>query len=121
MAQMLQGVSVVWLPVTDIDRAVGFYEGTLGLSVRSKQEQWAELDAGEITIGLNGREEETPGGDGGAVVAFRVAGDIDAEVERLASQGVTFPGGVSDHPWGKVAPFKDPDGNDLQLYEAPQG
>ncbi len=117
---MLQGVSVVWLPVDDIDRAVGFYEGTLGLSVRDKQEQWAEIDAGEVTIGLNGRDSESTGGEGGAVVAFRASDGIDQEVERLSSQGVTFPGGVSDHPWGKVAPFKDPDGNDLQLYEPPQ-
>ena len=117
---MLQGVSVVWLPVTDIERAVGFYGGALGLSVRSQQEQWAEVDAGDVTIGLNARDEETPGGEGGAVVAFRVADDIDAEVERLASQGVTFAGGVSEHPWGRVATFKDPDGNDLQLYAPPK-
>ncbi len=116
---MLQGVSVVWLPVDDMDRAVGFYEGTLGLTVRDRQEQWAEIDAGEVTIGLNARDSESPGGEGGAVVAFRVSDGIDGEVERLSSQGVTFPGGVSDHPWGKVAPFKDPDGNDLQLYEPP--
>ena len=33
--------------------------------------------------------------------------------------GVEFEGDVSEHPWGKIASFKDPDGNDLQLYEPP--
>lgn len=28
-------------------------------------------------------------------------------------------GEVSEHPWGRIAPFQDPDGNDLQLYAPP--
>ena len=74
---MVQGVSVVWLPVTDIGRAVGFYGDTLGLQVRSQQDQWAELESGGVTIGLNGRDEETPAGEGGAVVAFRPTGSLE--------------------------------------------
>jgi len=117
---MVQGISVVWLPVTDIGRAVGFYSETLGLGVSQQEAQWAEVEAGDVKIGLNARDEETPGGDGGAVIAFRPQGDIDGAVEQLRGKGVEFAGGVSDHPWGRVATFKDPDGNDLQLYEPPQ-
>jgi len=116
---MVHGVSVVWLPVTDIGRAVEFYGGTLGLEVQDQQEQWAQLKAGEQQIGLNARDEETPGGDGGAVLAFRPDDGIEAAVEELKGKGVEFAGDVSDHPWGRVATFKDPDGNDLQLYEPP--
>lgn len=25
------------------------------------------------------------------------------------------------HPWGRVATLEDPEGNDVQLYEPPQG
>ena len=117
---MVQGISVVWLPVNDIGRAVGFYSETLGLGVYQQQDDWAELEAGDVKIGLNAREEETPGGDGGAVIAFRPQGDIDGAVEQLRGRGVEFAGGVSDHPWGRVATFSDPDGNDLQLFEPPQ-
>jgi predicted enzyme related to lactoylglutathione lyase len=117
---MVQGVSVVWLPVTDIGRAVQFYGDTLGLEVRSQQEQWAELEAGGLTIGLNAREEETPGGDGGAVLAFRPQGSLEDAVDELGGKGVEFIGGISEHPWGRVAVFKDPDGNDLQLYTPPE-
>ena len=116
---MVQGISVVWLPVTDIGRAVGFYSDTLGLSVSQQEDNWAEVEAGAVKIGLNARDEETPGGDGGAVIAFKPQGDIDGAVEQLQGKGVEFAGGVSDHPWGRVATFKDPDGNDLQLYEPP--
>ena len=58
---------------------------------------------------------------GGAVIAFRPAEGLDEAVERLSGEGVEFVGGVSEHPWGRIAPFKDPDGNSLQLYEPPQG
>jgi predicted enzyme related to lactoylglutathione lyase len=117
---MVHGVSVVWLPVTDIGRAADFYEQTLGLKSVNRQDEWAELEANSLRIGLNARDEESPGGDGGAVVAFQPEGGIDGAVSELEGKGVTFPGGVTDHPWGRIASFQDPDGNDLQLYEPPQ-
>jgi predicted enzyme related to lactoylglutathione lyase len=117
---MVHGVSVVWLPVTDIGRAVDFYSGTLGLDVRDQQEQWAELETGGLTIGLNARDEESPAGEGGAVVAFRPQGSLEDAVQELSGKGVEFAGDISEHPWGRVAVFKDPDGNDLQLYTPPE-
>ena len=38
-------------------------------------------------------------------------------VDELKSAGVSIAGDVSEHPWGKIATFLDPDGNELQLYE----
>lgn len=115
---MINGVSAVWLPVTDMDRAVGFYRDTLGLTVDEQQDEWSELSAKGLRIGLNGRPEESPNGDGGALIAFTVDGDLEAEVEELKGKGVSFSGEVSEHPWGRIVPFKDPDGNDLQLFAA---
>ena len=57
-------------------------------------------------------------GDGGALVAFQPEGDIEDEVERLKGAGVEFSGEMSEHR-GRIVPFKDPDGNDLQLYAPP--
>lgn len=116
---MVHGVSVVWLPVTDTKRSVDFYGQTLGMEVTQQEDEWAELEAGGLKIGLNGRPEETPDGSGGAVVAFRPEDGIERAVEELKGKGVEISGEVSEHPWGKVASFKDPDGNDLQLYEPP--
>ena len=58
--------------------------------------------------------------DGGAVITFQPDDSLDAEVGRLTAQGVDFPGGISEHPWGRIASFKDTEGNDLQLYAPPQ-
>jgi predicted enzyme related to lactoylglutathione lyase len=117
---MVHGVSVVWLPVADITRAVEFYDQTLGLERLDVQEQWAELDANGLRIGLNAREEETPSGGGGAVLAFQPEGELEQAVSELEGKGVQFQGGISEHPWGRIAAFTDPDGNALQLYTPPK-
>lgn len=110
----------MWVPVSDMDRAVAFYRDTLDLSVTSTGADWSEIDAGGLTIGLNAREETSSRGDsGGAVITFEPDGSIDDEVSRLREAGVDFPGGISDHPWGRIAPFADPDGNELQFYGPP--
>ncbi len=116
---MVEGIATVWLPVTDMGKAKEFYSDVLGLELEQDDEEWSMLRAGKVLIGLNGREEESPSGSGGAVPAFEVSGSIEDAADELSSKGVEVPGGVTEHPWGKVAPFKDPDGNDLQLYEPP--
>jgi len=118
---MIKGISNVWLPVDDMQRALGFYRDTLGLSVKSEQPEWSEVEKDGLTIGLNARDSETTGGDGGAVVAFRPDGSIEDAMRQLQGAGVEFVGGVSEHPWGRVAAFHDPDGNSLELYEPPKG
>ena len=116
---MIKGISAVWLPVTDMQRAVAFYGDTLGLKVTEHDGDWSEVETDGVTIGLNGSESETPRGDGGAVVAFAPDGELEDEVERLQEADVDFPDGISEHPWGRIVPFKDPDGNDLQLFAPP--
>jgi predicted enzyme related to lactoylglutathione lyase len=113
---MIKGIATVWLPVSDMERAVSFYRDSLGLDVVEHDGDWTEVTAGDQRIGLN--EGESPAGDGGAVIAFGVD-DIDSTVEELKGNGVEFTDEVSEHPWGKIAPFKDADGNDLQLYAPP--
>lgn len=116
---MIQGVAAVWLPVTDMQRAVAFYGETLGLDVQQNDDDWSEIDANGLRIGLNGSDSESPRGDGGALIAFQPDGGLEEEVTRLRDAGVTFSDGISEHPWGRIVPFKDPDGNDLQLYAPP--
>ena len=117
---MIKGVAAVWLPVTDMGRAVAFYGDTLGLEVTEHDDDWSEVDANGLKLGLNGSGPESPRGDGGALVAFQPDGDLEAEVGRLKDAGVEFSGEISEHPWGRIVPFKDPDGNDLQLYAPPR-
>jgi len=118
---MAKGVAAVWVPVDDMDRAVGFYRDALGFDVRDQQPQWSEIDANGLMIGLNAREGTAAHADGGAVISFQPEGELEAEVDRLKAAGVDFTGGISDHDWGRIIPFKDTEGNDLQLYSPPQG
>jgi predicted enzyme related to lactoylglutathione lyase len=104
-----------------MQRAVAFYRDALGLTVKSEDDDWSEIDADGLLIGLNGRESASPSSDGGAVVSFQPDGSIEDEVADLKAKGVDFAGDVSEHPWGKIIPFKDSEGNDLQLYSPPQG
>jgi predicted enzyme related to lactoylglutathione lyase len=113
---MIESIARIWLPVTEMERAVAFYRDSLGLDVVEHDGDWSEVTAGDQRIGLNANE--SPAGDGGAVVAFKVD-DIDAAVEQMKGDGVEFADEISEHPWGRIAPFKDPDGNDLQLYAPP--
>ena len=117
---MAKAVATVWVPVDDMSRAVDFYTTILQLDLKSQDDDWSEIDAGNLMIGLNGREETAAHSDGGAVITFSPDGGIDAEVDRLTEAGVNFTGGISDHEWGRIAPFKDTEGNDLQLYSPPQ-
>jgi predicted enzyme related to lactoylglutathione lyase len=118
---MVKGVASVWVPVADMDRAVAFYGNVLGLPVEKTGPDWSEVDANGLMVGLNGREE-TGSGAGGAVITFQPeSGDLETEVRVLTGQGVEFTGGISDHPWGRIAPFRDSEGNDLQLYTPPKG
>jgi predicted enzyme related to lactoylglutathione lyase len=65
-------------------------------------------------------DSEAPGPEGGAVLAFQPVYDLDSTVDELRDKGVEVPGGISEHPWGRIAPLHDPDGNSLQLYEPPK-
>jgi predicted enzyme related to lactoylglutathione lyase len=52
-------------------------------------------------------------------VTFQPEAGLEEAVNDLQSQGVEVPAGISEHPWGRVATFKDTEGNDIQLYEPP--
>lgn len=116
---MVKRIAAVWVPVSDMDRAVGFYRDTLGLKVEEHDGSWSEVTAGDVKIGLNAEESEGAGVEGGPVIAFQPENGIEDAVEDLRSAGVEIAGEISDHPWGRIATFKDSEGNDLQLYVGP--
>ena len=117
---MIDGLATVWVPVEDMNRAIGFYTDSLGLEVTNHDGDWAEVSTGSVTIGLNAHEGEGAGAEGGPVIAFRPQAGIEEAVADLKDKGVEVAGEISDHPWGRVATFKDSEGNDLQLYVPPE-
>lgn len=118
--------AVANLAVSDIDRARDFYTGTLGLKqVDNEGEELIVLKSGDSSI--NVYRSEFAGSNEATAVTWEVD-DIDAEVADLKRKGVAFehydlPGlkaegdlHVADDY--KIAWFKDPDGNILNIVGA---
>jgi catechol 2,3-dioxygenase-like lactoylglutathione lyase family enzyme len=117
-------VGVVMLPVTDQDRALDFYVGTLGLEKRSdvpfgNGDRWIEIAPanGQTRIALvTPREGDSAGGD--ARIAFATP-DIEADHADLKARGVDVDAEIMAMG-GPVPPmfwFRDPDGNSLLIVE----
>jgi catechol 2,3-dioxygenase-like lactoylglutathione lyase family enzyme len=108
----------VGIPTQDLERAERFYEQVLGLPRNPNHSPgWPEFETGNVTLLLTdvaktGQEFRPNLG----AVALRV-GDVDAEMERLRSDGVEFDYEESyDSGSCHMAFFKDPDGNALILH-----
>lgn len=104
------------LPVRDMARAVAFYRDVLGLTMRFESPYWAEFEVSGFTLGLQYIGETEAVGNWGATIDFEVAEMVPA-IERLKEHGATFVATVLDQPFGKLAKFRDPDGNLLGLFE----
>ena len=116
---MLQKVAYIWYPVTDMDRAIEFYHELLGFKLRFKREDWSELEIDGQRLALR-KVSSLPDRDGPAVpgVAF-LAQPIEQVIATLSQKGVSFVEELKVYPYGKLATFRDPDGNLLGLYEPP--
>jgi predicted enzyme related to lactoylglutathione lyase len=120
----LGAIMQILVPVTDLDRAVAFYEGVLDLPLLFRFPGNAFFDADGVRLYLATPTE--PGFDGVATVYFRVA-DVTATLELLESRGATVRErpeivfGTPDYDlW--LAFVTDPDGNNIGLMrEAPKG
>ena len=109
--------TTVFFDVQSMDRAIKFYTQTLGLPLKTRHgDQWAEIDAGTISIGLHATEDgEAVSGSGGGTVSFSVS-DVDGLVQTLKSRGVAV-GEVRNPPRGKFVMVKDSEGNYIHFIE----
>ena len=117
--------AVANLAVKDIDRARGFYTGTLGLKeVDQEGDDLIVLQSGDSAVSVY--RSDYAGTNKATAVTWAVD-DIEAEVETLKQKGVMFEhydmpgleleGDVHVGEGMKVAWFKDPDGNILNIVE----
>jgi predicted enzyme related to lactoylglutathione lyase len=111
----IEQADFVAVPSTDWERTRAFYVDTLGL--RADERAQAEFWVGEQCFAI--WEPERMGGtfepQRNAHIAFHVD-DIDAARADLAAKGVEFLGETFDTGVCRMAPFRDPDGNDLMLH-----
>ncbi|WP_076998019.1 VOC family protein [Variovorax sp. KK3] len=119
--------AVANLAVKDLDRARQFYEDVLGLAVVEENgEEMVIFQSGVST--LNVYRSQYAGTNQATAVTWAVGDEIEAVVKALQAKGVRFehydmPDTRLDgdiHVMGdmKVAWFKDPDGNILNLINA---
>jgi catechol 2,3-dioxygenase-like lactoylglutathione lyase family enzyme len=116
------------VPVSDLDQAIAFYEGKLGLTLfeRGDEHHYARFSGADDTK-LGVYVSGTAGQARHTLVSF-VVDDVRAEVRELRGNGVVFeeydtPGmktedGVATIGDTRAAWLKDPDGNILEIVGA---
>jgi predicted enzyme related to lactoylglutathione lyase len=114
-------IELVAIPVTDVDRAIGFYRDQVGFALDHDHTvddgiRFVQLtppgSACSIVLGT-GITEMAPGSQKGVQI---VIADADAAHAQLVAAGIDA-GEVQDMPWGRFVFFSDPDGNTWALQE----
>jgi predicted enzyme related to lactoylglutathione lyase len=107
------------LGVTNLDRAIDWYQSVLGFTLMYRVDEigWCELSTAipGVSVGLSQNESVTQGG--GATNVWGVA-DILAAKAHLDAHGVRQDGEIQHIPGlVKLLTFYDPDGNAMMLSE----
>ena len=115
---------MTFVATADAARAIAFYRDVLGLSLISDDAFAATFDMAGVTLRVQKVEAVTPAPY--TTLGWTTA-DIAPLVQRLAAAGIVFerypwmtqsPEGIWDAPdGGRVAWFKDPDGNLLSVSQ----
>lgn len=116
------------IPVKDVDRARGFYEGVLGLKFAGgpRADGSLEYECGSGTGLFTYPTNENAGKSPATLAAWQVD-DIEATAKALCDKGVPIEDydlpelkterGIATLPGAKALWFKDPDGNILNIFE----
>lgn len=125
----LSAPDYVVLIVADLDRAVAFYTGVLGLPLGHRSGPYAQLatgvtrvalyerDAMASTLGVASLRDPDPDAPG-FELGFKVD-DVDAAYAELVAAGAEPATAPTDRPWGqRTAYVRDPDGNLIELAAA---
>jgi lactoylglutathione lyase len=113
--------------VEDLERALAFYVGALGLPLGHRSGAFAQLATGTTRVALYERRamSETLGqpinapdpGAPGFELGFKVP-DVDAAFDELVRRGAVPATPPTDRAWGqRTAYVRDPDGHLIELAE----
>ncbi len=112
--------------VDDVDDAVAFYTGLLGLVLEQQMgPAFAIVLLDDTPVWLSGPASSAarpmpdgakPEPGGWNRIALEV-GDIEAEVTRLREAGVRFRGEIIVGPGGSQIVLEDPSGNAVELFQ----
>jgi catechol 2,3-dioxygenase-like lactoylglutathione lyase family enzyme len=117
-------IEVVFLGVTDVDRAKAFYVDQVGFHADHDVQVHESLrfvqltppgSACSVAFG-QGITDMEPGSQRGVMV---VVPDVKTAREQLLASGVEA-SDIDVQPWGSFVRFSDPDGNSWALQELPE-
>jgi catechol 2,3-dioxygenase-like lactoylglutathione lyase family enzyme len=111
--------------VVDVDAAVDFYTTHLGFTVLNQFPPFADVKRGNLRLLLSGPESSAgrpmpdgaKPGPGGWNRIHLIVSDIESEVARLKSEGVSFRNDVVKGPGGSQILLQDPSGNVVELFQ----
>jgi len=104
---VIKRINHLTFPVSDLKKAVAFYENILGLKKTGEWSNYAIFDVGGTELALEPKGEPD---------IFMLVDDVDEEYQDLKKKGVNFVTEPKDQYWGgRTAVFKDPDGNKFIL------
>ena len=116
-------IELIFVPVTDVDRAIEFYVEKVGFTLDMQARVDENMRFVQVTPPTSacsiafgeGISEMTPGTQNSIQV---VVPDAEAARADLLSRGVEAPE-VQTLAWGKFTGFTDPDGNTWTIQELP--
>ena len=114
-------LELVFVPVSDVDRARDFYADQVGFVLDHDHQVSDDLRFVQLTPPGSGCSIAIGTGLGdsaaGSVQGLQlVVDDADAAHDELAGRGVPV-SDVEDLPWGRFVYFADPDGNRWAIQE----
>lgn len=120
--------AVVRYQVRDVDRSVAFYTQHLGFGRTQKSGPVAIVSRGDLRLLFSGPSAsgsrpmpdgrgQEPGGWNRIVL---YVDNLDSTIAALEASGARFRNDVEAGPGGKQILVDDPDGNPVELHEAPK-
>jgi len=108
----------ITIPSLDVNKATEFYKKLSLILIVDALPRYVRFECpnGDSTISIH-KVDQLPKGEGISIY-FEVE-DLDYEVNILKEKGITFTNEPEDKPWlWREAHLKDPDGNQIILYNA---
>lgn len=121
---LIKKVDPVILWVDGFSACLAFYRKGLGMNLKKQVGEWAEFEAGGLTLALHGtsdgRKPTAKAQDGPVSLHF-----VTRDMERLQASLEAFGSGFLEGPEEKdydgfkvlEATFRDPDGNEMEVVQ----
>ena len=123
MTEIDDSMASVRYIVDDVQAAIDFYTTHLGFTLRTAHlPAFADVTRGPLRLLLSGsassgaRATPSDAATPGRNRIHLTVDDLDAEIERLRSAGLSFRSDVVAGPGGRQILFADPDGNLIELF-----